>query len=179
MSEESKESKKESKEEVQEPGTEKQTEKQLAELKSEVDKFKSEYLYLRADFDNYKKNAIRERSDTLKYGCERVFTELLEICDNFERALNFEIKPENIQSLHQGFKLINDELKTLLNRFGVTELPSQGVKFDPHIHNALGTEPTDKVEPGEIIQVLKKPYKLHDRVIRPGQVIIATEPKKE
>jgi molecular chaperone GrpE len=152
---------------------------QIAALKAEVEKYKNEFLYLKADFDNYKKAAIRERSDMLKFGSERVFAELLEVCDNFERALAFEVKPENLQSLYQGFKLINEELKSLLTRFGVTEIPSQGAKFDPNVHNALGTEPTDKIPAGHISQVFKKPYKLHDKVIRPGQVIIAQEPKKE
>ena len=115
----------------------------------------------------------------LKYGNERVFVELLEVCDNFERALSFELKPENLQSLYQGFKLINDELKSLLGRFGVSELPSLGLKFDPNIHGAIGSEPTDTVPVGHVSRVFKKPYKLHERVIRPAQVLVADEVKKE
>lgn len=154
-------------------------EEQIGLLKAETEKWKNEYLYLRADFDNYKKHAIKERSETIKYGSERVLSELLEVCDNFERALSFEVKPENLQSLYQGFKLIHDELKALLGRFNVQEIPAHGAKFDPNIHNALSAESTDKVPPGHVSQVFKKPYKLHDRIIRPGQVVIAQEPKKE
>ncbi len=179
MSEENKDQKNEAASEDAKNSTVLSAEDQIAALKGEVDKFKNEYLYLRADFDNYKKNAIKERSETIKFGSERVFVELLEVCDNFERALSFEVKPENLQSLYQGFKLINEELKSLLTRFNVHELPTQGVKFDPNIHNALSTEVTDKVPPGHVTQVFKKPYKLHDRVIHPGQVVIAQEPKKE
>lgn len=154
-------------------------EEQIATLKADVEKFKNEYLYLRAEFDNYKKGVIKERSDMIKYGGERIFVELLEVCDNFERALGFEVKPENLESLYQGFKLIHEELKSLLGRFSVSEVPAQGAKFDPNVHNALGTEPTGTVPVGHISQVFKKPYKLHDRVIRPGQVIIAQEQKEE
>lgn len=148
----------------------------LEEAKAEVAKWKNEYLYLRADFDNYKKAAIKERSDYLKYGSERVFVELLEVVDNFERALSMDVNKDNYESLVKGVQLIHDELKSVLQRFGVTELPSKGEKFDPHIHNALSTEVTAQVPAGHISQVFKKPYKLHDRVIRPGQVVIATEP---
>lgn len=176
MSEENKNQKNEAVSE-NEPQTTPSASNDAEKFKAEAEKFKNEYLYLRADFDNYKKNVIKERSDYMKYGSERVFVELLEVFDNFERALSFEVKPENLQSFVQGVKMIQDEIKQLLGRFGVSELPSEGAKFDPNIHNALSTEPTDKVSPGCISQVLKKPYKLHDRVIRPGQVIIAEQPK--
>ncbi len=142
-------------------------------------KWKNDYLYLRADFDNYKKSVIRERADILKYGSERVFTELLEIVDNFERALESEVTKDNFESLLKGIRLIHGEMKTVLNKFGVQEIPAMGLKFDPNIHNALSTEPTAKVPSGHISQVFKKPYKLHDRIIRPGHVVIAVEPKGE
>lgn len=152
---------------------------ELSSALADAAKWKNEYLYLRADFDNYKKSVIKERSDMLKYGSERVFTELLEIVDNFERALETDVTKDNFESLVKGIKLIHGEIKSVLGRFGVQELPAMGLKFDPNIHNALSTEPTDAVPPGHISQVFKKPYKLHDRIIRPGHVVIAVEPKSE
>ena len=146
--------------------------------KSEAEKFKNEYLYLRADFDNYKKSVIKERSEMMKFGSERIFVEVLEIMDNFDRALSYEVKPENLENFLKGVKMISSEIRGLLSRFNVAEVPALGQKFDPNIHNAIGTEPTDKIPSGHVSQVLKKPYKLYDRVIRPGQVIIADEPKK-
>lgn len=147
---------------------------QMEKLRAELEKYKNDYLYLRADFDNYKKNVIKERADYIKYGCERVFVELLEVVDNFDRALSYEITPDKIESFVKGIRLIQDELKLLLTKFNVIELPAYGEKFDPNIHNALGTEPTDQVPSGHVSKVLKKPYKLHERTIRPAQVIIAT-----
>ena len=148
-------------------------------LAKELEKARNDFLYLRADFDNYKKNVIRERSELVKYGSQNVFVELLEVVDNFERALSSQVKSDNIESFKQGLSLIAQELRALLTRFGVSELPSEGVKFDPNLHNALGTEPSAAVPPGHITKVLKKPYRLHDRTIRPGQVIIATEVPSE
>lgn len=146
---------------------------------AELQKWKNDYLYLRADFDNYKKSVIKERSDLLKYGSERVFVDLLEVVDNFDRALNVEITKDNLDSVLKGIRLIHDEMKAVLTRFGVQELPALGQKFDPNIHNALSTEPTDKFPSGHISQVFKKPYKLYERTIRPGHVVIAVEPKNE
>jgi molecular chaperone GrpE len=152
---------------------------ELETAKAEALKFKNDFLYLRAEFDNYKKSVIKERADVLKYGAERVFVELLEVVDNFERALESEITKENFEAVLKGIKLIHGEIKSVLNRFGVQELPALGQKFDPNIHNALSTEPTTKVPSGHVSQVFKKPYKLHDRVIRPGHVVIAVEPKSD
>ncbi len=145
-------------------------------LAAESEKYKNDYLYLRADFDNYKKSIIKERSDLIKYGSERVFTELLEVLDNFERALELKLTPDNIETYKAGIALTAAELRKVLQRFGVQEIESQGLAFDPSLHEALSSEETDNVAPGHITRVFKKAYKLHDRVIRPAQVVVAKEP---
>jgi molecular chaperone GrpE len=147
-------------------------------LKQELDKVKNEMLYLQADFENYKKRVLKERSDLMKYGSEGLVRALLELLDNFERAMSMEIKPENLQSFSEGISMISTEFKNVLNRFGVTEVKALGQTFDPNIHEAMGTEPTADFKSGTISKVFTKPYKLHDRVVRPGRVIIADEPKK-
>ena len=65
------------------------------------------------------------------------------------------------------------ELKGLLQRHGVTEVPSEGQAFDPNVHEALSSEVNDKVEPGHISRVFQKAYKLHDKLVRPAQVAVA------
>ena len=69
------------------------------------------------------------------------------------------------------------EFKNLLQKNSVTEVPAEGAPFDPAVHEALGAEPTDKVEPGHVLRVFKKPYKYHDKVIRTGQVVVARKPE--
>lgn len=150
--------------------------KQIEELKAAAEKYKNEYLYLRAEFDNFRKNSIKERSDYLKYGSERLLVEVLGVLDNFERALETKINNENFSTYAKGVEMTAAELKTVLKNFGVTDVASHGAPFDPMIHEALGSEPTADVPAGHVVRVYKKPYKLHDKLIRPGQVVIASKP---
>lgn len=145
----------------------------VAEAKTEAEKFRNEYLYLRAEFENFKKQAVKERSDLRKYGAERLVADLLNVLDIFETALATEMSPENTANFRKGIELTSNELRAVLQRHGVAEIPSKGAAFDPSVHEALSSQETEEVAPGTITQVFKKPYKLHDRVVRPGQVVVA------
>ncbi|OQW52437.1 MAG: hypothetical protein A4S09_08775 [Proteobacteria bacterium SG_bin7] len=137
-------------------------------------KAKSDYLYLHAEFDNYRKNAIKERSQYLKYAGERMIVELLGVHDNFERALqSFKNSPDD--PFFKGMDLIKTQFKTVLEQFGVVEVPAEGKPFDPMVHEALSSEESETVEPGTVTKVFRKAYKLHDRLIRPAQVVVATK----
>lgn len=145
----------------------------VAEAKAEADKLKNEMLYLRAEFENFKRQAIKERSDLRKYGSERLVSDLLNVLDIFETALATELTPENAANFRKGIELTSNELRSVLQRHGVEEVPAKGQAFDPAFHEALSSQETDEVAPGTITQVFKKPYKLHDRVVRPGQVVVS------
>lgn len=142
-------------------------------LRAEVDKFKNEYLYLRAEFENYKKQVLKERSDLRKYGSERLIGDLLGVVDIFETALATEVTPESLANFRKGIEMTASELRSVLNRHGVEEVPAAGLPFDPSVHEALSSEETDEVPAGTVTRVFKKPYKLHDRIVRPGQVVVA------
>lgn len=161
--------------EKSEPKSEAVSELQLAQ--EEAAKWKNEYLYLRAEFENYKKNAIKERSDLLKFGAERVSRDVLEVVDNFERALETKLTADSLQNYKSGVEMIANELKDALAKHGIQEVPSHGQPFNPLHHEALSTETTVQIPDGHVARVFKKPYKLHDKVIRMGQVIVATAPK--
>jgi molecular chaperone GrpE len=154
------------------------SQKQIEELKVQVEKHRNDFLYLRAEFDNYKKHAIKERSELSKYGSERLLIEVLGVIDNFDRALDMKPTPENIDTYAQGVRMTANELKTMVQRFGITEISCEGGVFDPMIHEALGAEETDTVKEGHIFRVFKKAYKLHDKIIRPAQVIVAKTKNK-
>ena len=145
-------------------------------LLTELTKVKNDFLYLAAEFENYKKQAIKERSDMRKYGAERLIVDLLSVLDIFDTALTSELNSQNLESFKKGLELTAAELRATLQRHGVVEMHSEGT-FDPNVHEALSSEETDQVPPGNIVRVFKKPFKLHDRVIRPGQVSVA-KPKQ-
>jgi molecular chaperone GrpE len=148
-----------------------------AAQQEELTKAKNDYLYLRADFDNFRKSTIRERAELIKYGAERIFVELLEVLDNFERALQTELTPETIAVYQEGVELTRNEFKKTIEKFGVRQLECEkGAPFDPNLHEAISSEETDTVSPGHITRVYKTAYKLHDRIIRPAQVVVAKEP---
>ena len=144
----------------------------IAELEEHNAKLKNEYLYLRAEFDNFRKNSIKERSDLIKYGPERLASGLLDVLDIFEKALEGDINADNLDSFIEGINMTSKELTSTLERFGVTAVPSLGEPFDPTVHEALGSEVHSEIPVGHITQVFKKPYKFHDKILRHGQVII-------
>jgi molecular chaperone GrpE len=149
------------------------SDKETESLRQELEKAKNDFLYCRAEFDNYKKRALKERSEYIRYAGEQSFVLFLDVLDNFERALQAEVTPENVESFRKGVELIAENFRSVFKKFGVVEVPSEGVPFDPNQHEALGSEETEKIPPGHIAKTFRKTYKMHDKVIRPGQVIVA------
>ena len=159
------------------PGPDQNGKSEVEKLQAEVEKYKNDYLYLRAEFENYKRHAVKERSELMKYAGERLAKDLLSIVDNFERALAIEVKPETVDTYVKGVEMTSKELKTLLDKHGIKEVPSEKQPFDPNMHEALGAEPTDIVPDGHIVRVFEKPYKYHDKILRVGRVMIARKPE--
>lgn len=149
----------------------------IEKLQAETEKYKNDFLYLRAEFENYKRHAIKERSDLMKYAGERLAKDLLGIVDNFDRALSVEVKPESLDTYVKGVEMTSKELKNLLDKYGIKEVPTEKQPFDPNIHEALGSEPSDAVPDGHVLRVFEKPYKYHDKILRVGRVIIARKPE--
>ncbi len=160
-------------EEAAEQGADNQVTNDLTEqFKTEAEKFKRDYLYLAAEFENYKKTAIKERTDARKFATERLVVDLLSTLDTLEAALSTPASVDTIETIRKGIELTAHELRSALQKHGVEALPAEG-PFDPSIHEALTSEETDTVPEGHIARVYKRPYKLHDRVIRHGQVVVA------
>jgi molecular chaperone GrpE len=153
-------------------------EETMRTLQEQLQKSNNSYLYLRADFENYKSQAIKERSELAKYGAERLIVALLEPLDTFDRALQMPITAENINTFKEGIVMTAKELLNTLSRFGVKESDPLGNPFDPLKHEALSSEETDAYPPGHICRVFKKAYLMHDKVIRPAQVVVARAPSE-
>lgn len=148
-------------------------------LQAELEKVKKDHLYLLAEYDNYKKQVIRDRSHLMKYANENVLRDVISVMDNFSLALQNEVTAENIEGFVTGVKMIEKEMLNTVEKYGAVKLQSLGEKFDPSVHEALGTEPAGEHASGHVSKVFKEGYKLHDRLLRPAQVIIASEAADE
>ena len=133
-------------------------------------------LRLAADFENYKKRAARERQEYVQLANERLIVELLPILDDLERALAAAEDHQEAQ-LEDGVRLVHRSLAGLLERHGVSSIETDG-RFDPHVHEALLTQPSE-AEEGSVIDVVQKGYKLGERVVRPARVVVAAPPAQE
>jgi molecular chaperone GrpE len=128
-------------------------------------------LRLAADFENYKKRAARERLEYMTLANERLVKDLLPILDDLERALEAAAEHEEAK-LEEGVRLVHRSLEQLLERQGLKQIATDGA-FDPHVHEALLTQPSEEHGAGDVLDVIQKGYKLGDRVIRPARVIVS------
>ncbi len=140
---------------------------------AEVAALEERLLRLAADFDNYRKRAAREREEYVVRANERLVVELLPILDDLERALAAAEEHAEAQ-LEEGVRLVHRSLAALLERHGVKPIATEG-KFDPHVHEALLSQPSE-AEEGSVIDVVQKGYTLGNRVVRPARVVVAAPP---
>jgi molecular chaperone GrpE len=125
---------------------------------------------VKAEFDNYRKRAARDQASLVARAHERLVKELLPVLDDLERALGAAEQHEEAK-LEDGVRLVHRSLADALSREGLAEIDTDG-KFDPHVHEALLTQPSE-AEEGSVIEVLQRGYKLGDRVLRPARVVVA------
>ncbi len=130
-----------------------------------------------ADFDNYRKRVAREQTQILARSGERVVAKLLPVLDDLERALDAAEHHEEAKVL-EGVHMTKDALAAVLASEGLEEIPADG-SFDPHVHEALLTQPSEGVEPGHILQVVQRGYRIGDVVLRPARVVVAEERGEE
>lgn len=150
---------------------------QLQELQTKLQDSEKKYLYLYSEFENFRRRTERDRLDFIKFGHEGFLRELLQVLDNFERALQHakEISGEKgspAAQITQGIEMIHYQLAESLKNQGVVETKALGAKFDPAFHEAVGEEAAD-AEPGTILKVVQKGYQLHGRLLRAARVIVA------
>lgn len=145
-------------------------EQRLAAAEAEAQAHLDDLKRLAAEFENYRKRVAREQESLSTRAAERLVKELLPIVDDLERALTAAEDHEEAK-LEEGVRLVHRQLAAALEREGLTEIPVEG-KFDPHVHEALLSQPSEQDE-GTVIEVLQKGYSLGDRVLRPARVVIA------
>ena len=146
-------------------------EDRLQALEAERDEYLGDLQRVAAEFENYRKRAAREQADFATRSTERLVQELLPVLDDLERALEAAAAHEEAK-LEEGVQLVQRALALALKREGLVEIAADG-PFDPHVHEALLSQPAEGTEPGTVLQVLQKGYRLGDRVLRPARVIVA------
>jgi molecular chaperone GrpE len=145
-------------------------------LQAERDELFDRLQRLAAEFDNFRKRNAREQAATIERANERLVKELLPIVDDLGRALEAAAEHEEAK-LEEGVRLTHRALADLLQKEGLAEIETDG-KFDPHVHEALLSQPSDQEE-GSVIEVVQKGYKLGEKVLRPARVVVAAPPIHE
>ena len=145
-------------------------EEQLAALEAERDEHLNDLKRVAAEFENYRKRVLRDQESLVARAHERRVKELLPVLDDLERALAAAEEHEEA-TLEEGVRLVYRELADALAREGLAEIETNGV-FDPHVHEALLSQPSDQ-DVGSVLEVVQKGYRLGDRVLRPARVVVA------
>jgi molecular chaperone GrpE len=145
--------------------------RRIQELEAQLKEKDGKYLYLYAEFENFKKRTIKERSDLIKFGWESVARDLLQTVDNLERALSH-IPPNTDKVLVEGLNMVLNQFKASMQKQGVQHIESLTKDFDPNLHEAVGQEASE-LPTGMIVKEHARGYTLHGRLLRPAQVIVS------
>lgn len=147
--------------------------KELEELKAQVEEHKDRYLRLSAEFDNYRKRTLKERSDLLKTASGDTLSGMLPVLDDLERAMASMEKATDVSAVLEGVKLIYSKLQDFLKNKGVVEIDAMNQVFDTDLHEALTKipAPTEELK-GKVVDVIQKGYKIEGKVIRYAKVVV-------
>jgi len=150
---------------------------ELMDKAAKADHFQEQWLRTAADLDNFRKRAARERQDAIRFANEALLEKLLPILDNFEMALAAASAPNTtVQSMQAGVSMIQQQLKATMLEAGLEEVDAAGKPFDPNLHAAISQQETADAPEGQVVQQVRKGYKLRDRLLRPASVIVAKKP---
>ena len=160
-------------EEAQEQPAEPSPEEKIEQLQEQLEKEKKEYLFLMADFDNYRKRTLQEKQDLIKNGGQKVLEGILPVVDDIERAIDAIAQGGDFDSLKEGVDLIHNKLLGYLKSNHVEPIESTGELFDTDLHEAVTTFPAPSEEQkGKVIDTVLKGYKLNDKVLRHAKVVV-------
>ena len=153
--------------------------KEVKAKAAKADENWEKYVRATADLENYKKRALREKQDAIRYANESLIEKLLPVVDNFEAALAAASAPQagtNVDSLRMGINMIYTQLKNFLSEAGVEEIDALNKPFDPNLHDAVSQQASAEVPEGQVLQQMRKGYRFRDRLIRPAMVVVAKKP---
>lgn len=154
-------------------GDEGQINAEIETLRGELEDSKDRLLRAMADLENYRRRVHREMDDQRRHANTQLIRDLLPVIDNLERALAAADKGGESAGLTQGVRMVVQQLEAALTQHGCVRIEAQGQAFDPNLHEAVLQQPSADYPPGTVIQVVRPGFRLHDRVVRASQVIVA------
>lgn len=144
-----------------------------ADVDAQLREAQDRLLRTQAELENFRKRSRREYEDAQRYREIDLLRDLLPVLDNAHRAIDAADKTADVESLRSGFRMMAQQLEKLLGSHGCLTIETDGAPFDPTIHDAILQQPVPGVTAGTIVGTATKGYRLHDRVVRPAQVIVA------
>ena len=148
--------------------------KELDETKAQLEKEKKEYMFLMAEFDNFRKRTLKEKAEIIKTATERAMKDILPVIDDFERGLAAMKESNDAEALREGIEIIYNKFIKYLEQNGVKEIQSTDAEFDTEYHEAIAMVPLgDEEKKGKVIDTVAKGYTLNDKVIRHAKVAVA------
>ncbi len=159
--------------ETEQSAKEETPEDKIAALQAELEKSQKEYLFLMAEFDNYRKRTVKEKAELIKNGGEKAMLGLLPVIDDFERAIDAIDKSSDVESLKEGVDLIYNKFMKYLESQQVKPMESTGTDFDADIYEAVTTFPApDESMKGKVIDTVQKGYTINEKVLRHAKVVV-------
>jgi molecular chaperone GrpE len=146
----------------------------IQKLQAELAAAKDRELRVHAELDNYRKRAARELDERLRYANLPLLRDLLPVIDNVQRAIEAAEKNADAAALLEGFRMVNQQLDDVLSRHHCTRIEALHAPFDPNVHHAVMQQPSEEHPANTVLTVTQHGYQLHDRVVRPSQVIVST-----
>lgn len=159
--------------EEEQPAKEETPEDKIVALQAELEKSQKEYLFLMAEFDNYRKRTVKEKAELIKNGGEKAMLGLLPVIDDFERAIDAIDKSSDVEGLKEGVDLIYNKFMKYLESQQVKPMESTGTDFDADIYEAVTTFPApDESMKGKVIDTVQKGYTINEKVLRHAKVVV-------
>jgi molecular chaperone GrpE len=137
------------------------------------------YVRVTAELENYKKRAVREKADAIKYGNESLLRDILPLVDNVDRALEHAGTSDDFEAFKKGLKMLHEQLLCCLKKHGVEVIDAAGKDFDPNVHEAMLQVVSDQSEAGKVVNEFERGYLLNGRLLRPAKVCVCKRPEKE
>ena len=146
-------------------------------LRGKLTALQDQIVRLQADFDNFRRRALKEREEAHQYGHENLVKDLLATVDNLDRAIEHARKSDggDFEGMLQGLELVQRELLAALANHGMSEIEAEDMAFDPNVHEAMAQREDDSVPVNTVIEVFQKGYRLRDRLLRPARVVVSKQ----
>lgn len=145
----------------------------IESLRAELAEANDRTLRVQAELENFRKRSRREYEEAQRYREIDLLRDLLPVLDNVLRALEAADKTTDIESLRSGFRMTAQQIEKVLGSHGCQTIETDGTAFDPTVHDAILQQDAAGVAPGTVVGTASRGYRLHDRVVRPAQVIVA------